>query len=566
MMIHARTRVPERSGSILLTVLVVVALLTLTGMKFYQWSFAEHRATRAAIRQTQTRLNAESATEFIKYLLTEDDSTTYSLGGLSNNPARFQGVLIEESDVAALRSRFSVIAPAINNGVYEGVRFGLEDESSRMNLNALLVADARQPDANIGRTMLMGLPGMTESLADAILDWIDADDTPRTMGAEVDYYSSLNPPYAPQNGPLESLDQLLMVRDMNATLLYGADRNRNGIVDAGENAEQLLVTEGAGQGELNRGWSAYMSVYSAEQNRRADGRAKIDVNQEDLQALETELMEIFSTEQTNFILAYRQGGPYDDQAGTTSAIGAAAGGSTPSSNMGSASGGAAGGASVGGGSAGAASAGSGGTEETAMADAIDIDFEAGGSVPIESILDLVGTKTRVTQKGDTQRTIVETPFPNEPGAMTTFLPLMMDNLTSTAEEVLPGRLNINQAPRVLLEAIPGMPLEIVEQILSVRDFEPAPEVLNRQYETWILVEGLVTLEQMKQLMPLVNAGGDVYRAQIVGYYEAEGPATRLEVLVDNTGVLPEVRWTIDLTPVGVGFPVEILGAEPVEIE
>ncbi len=554
-----KRRLSERRGSILLTVLVVVALLTLTGMKFYEWSFAEHRATRSAIRQTQTRLNAESATEFIKYLLTEDDSTTYSLGGLTNNPTRFQGVLMEDSDAAALRSRFSVLSPAIKNGVYDGVRFGLEDESSRLNLNALLIADARMPDANVGRSMLMGLPGMTESIADAILDWIDADDTPRPMGAEVTYYSALSPPYAPQNGPLESLDQLLLVRDVTATMLYGADRNRNGVIDAGENAEALLATPEASQGELNRGWSAYLSVYSAEQNRRVDGRPKIDVNQEDLQQLEIELMEVFNTEQTNFILAYRQGGPYDETTGSTGTLGSAGtGGSTSPPSSGS--------PTAGSGGAGSGSTDAGGSEETVTADSIEIDFDAGGSVPIETILDLVGTNTRVTQKGDTQRSIVETPFPNEPGAMSTFLPLMMDNLTATAEEVLPGRLNINQAPRVLLESIPGMPLEIVEQILSVRDFEPAPEVLNRQYETWLLVEGLVTLDQMKQLMPLVNAGGDVYRAQIVGYYEAEGPATRLEVLVDNTGVLPEVRWMIDLTPLGVGFPIDILGAEPVENE
>ena len=29
-----------------------------------------------------------------------------------------------------------------------------------------------------GRGILMGLPGMTKRIADAILDWIDADDEP----------------------------------------------------------------------------------------------------------------------------------------------------------------------------------------------------------------------------------------------------------------------------------------------------------------------------------------------------------------------------------------------------
>ena len=37
----------------------------------------------------------------------------------------------------------------------------------------------------------MGLPGMTEDVADAILDWLDTDDEPRELGAEIEYYSGL---------------------------------------------------------------------------------------------------------------------------------------------------------------------------------------------------------------------------------------------------------------------------------------------------------------------------------------------------------------------------------------
>ena len=49
--------------------------------------------------------------------------------------------------------------------------------------------------------MLMGLPGMTDDMADAILDWIDADDTPREQGAESDFYGSLDHGYAPAERP-----------------------------------------------------------------------------------------------------------------------------------------------------------------------------------------------------------------------------------------------------------------------------------------------------------------------------------------------------------------------------
>ena len=58
---------------------------------------------------------------------------------------------------------------------------------------------------------LMAMPGMTDDVADAILDWIDEDDEPREYGAEWDYYAQLQPPYKPKNGPLDTVEELLLV-------------------------------------------------------------------------------------------------------------------------------------------------------------------------------------------------------------------------------------------------------------------------------------------------------------------------------------------------------------------
>ena len=38
-----------------------------------------------------------------------------------------------------------------------------------------------------------------------------------------------NPPYAPRNGPLGSIEELLLVRGVTPALLFGADLNRNGV-------------------------------------------------------------------------------------------------------------------------------------------------------------------------------------------------------------------------------------------------------------------------------------------------------------------------------------------------
>lgn len=52
----------------------------------------------------------------------------------------------------------------------------------------------------------------SRTLTDSIADWIDADSNPRTMGAEREFYLTVDRPDFPHNRPFSSLDDLLLVR------------------------------------------------------------------------------------------------------------------------------------------------------------------------------------------------------------------------------------------------------------------------------------------------------------------------------------------------------------------
>ena len=60
-----------------------------------------------------------------------------------------------------------------------------------------------------------------EELIDALIDWIDADDTERDHGAEGGYYLSKSPPYEIRNAPLIYQEELLLIRGMTKELFYG---------------------------------------------------------------------------------------------------------------------------------------------------------------------------------------------------------------------------------------------------------------------------------------------------------------------------------------------------------
>ncbi len=101
-------------------------------------------------------------------------------GGRYNNAPILQGQLLVDGQVPRDRGRFTVISPNIENGELSGVRFGVQDESARLNLNALVAVE--KAAAGSGRALLMAIPGMTEDSADAILDWLDEDDETRELG------------------------------------------------------------------------------------------------------------------------------------------------------------------------------------------------------------------------------------------------------------------------------------------------------------------------------------------------------------------------------------------------
>jgi hypothetical protein len=135
----------------------------------------------------------------------------------------------------------------------------------------------------------------------------------------------------------------------------------------------------------------------------------------------------------------------------------------------------------------------------------------------------------------------------------------MDNLAVNASPTIPGRLNINQAPRALLAGIPGLTSTAVDQIISNRDVTLGQQRPEQTNETWLLSSQIVDLAQMKKLMALVTTKGSVYRAQVVGFFDAEGPPDRLEVVIDATQNPPVVRRRWELKELGPGYPAEVLG-------
>lgn len=558
----------RRDGSVLLIVLVIIALLSLAAYSFTEIMISEAEATVAFGRDVQARAFADSGIELAASFL--GDPPDASVGNFYHNPELFQGILLQGSEdgVPRSRGRFSLVAPVENDPTGKQIRFGLVNESAKLNLNTLVSAGGNsgnndpaatqdQGDAGSGeeeqtesesdseaRTRLMHLLGMTEEIADAILDFIDEDETERQYGAESSFYTSLNPPYEAKNKPLESLDELLLIRDVTPALLFGIDANRNGLIDASEEAQYGDVISSLGLDESPFGWSAYLTVHSRELNLRSDGTPRIHLNNDSLEDLYDELEEEYGEDEAKFVTAYRLAGPVaqeENGPGTSSSGNNPSGGN---SNAGSSSSG--GSRSVGGPSS--------SSNQSQLKGGLDIS--GGAKVTVNSIYDLIDAEVQIEVDGE--QTTLTSPWSSSPNEMLSYLQDLMDVVSVTDEEIIEGRININQARAEVLLGIPEMTEELVDKMLSSQpvgtDAMPSADSTDLHSTTgWLLIEGLASLETMRSIAPHLTTGGGVYRIQAVGYYDEGGPMARTEAVLDATQNPPRLIFQRDISDLGRGF-------------
>ena len=532
----------RRSGSVLLIVLVVVAMLTLAAYNYTQTMLTELEATTMYGSDVQAREAADSGVEYVATILANRKDP--NLENLIHNPNVFLGKTVSPSARLRGNARFTIIAPVEHDVRGNAIRYGLMDESAKLNLNLL---DRLKLEEEQVQTLLMKLPNMTTEIADAMLDWIDKDDTKRPYGAESAVYEALTPPYKAKNGPLESIDELLLVQGITPALLYGEDANRNGLLDPNENDGNSSPPLDNADGVLDHGWAAYLTAHSREANRRADGTRKIDVNNGLLTELYDSLKDEFGVDAAKFVIAFRISGPKDqppEDTSSTSVASSSTKSQTKQQQQQAIQGltKAIAGATVGGG---------GGTVTRG-----GIDIAKGGQNKVNTLWDLIGSRADVTMDGAKQT--LKSPWPADTSTLPTLLPKLMDALSTTGDEYLEGRINLNQARLEIMKGLPGMDEELANKIVTAQKLDsngqPDLDTIRRHNTAgWLFVDGLVDIWKMRELDPYLTARGSVYRAQVFGFFDGGGPVTRIEAMVDATQIPPRVIFQRDLNDLGHGY-------------
>jgi hypothetical protein len=536
---HRQALAVRREGSVLLIVLVVLLLLSLAAYTFSDVMLVEYEASVLAAREAKTRAFADSGIEIAATILSNRIDMTENL---FHDPTRFQ-LLMEDSTSDRGRGRVSIVSPILGSSGAAPLRFGLASESAKLSLQFAA-------ENEYGRDMLMMLPGMTDELADTLLDWVDEDSEPRDFGAEIDDYLALG--IIPADGAeMHSLDELLVIPGVTAALLYGEDANRNGLLDANENDGENPPFDNA-DGVLDPGWSAYLTVNSRQSNLAMDGSERIYINNSTPTELYEELVEVLDEDQAEFIVAYALFGPSNfdvmsdtEQSALDSGLSAseqaqmAEAANQVAQNLFGASG-----------------------DGSVTIGPNELDASGGKQFTINSFFELIDAEVEAVGQNNTTVTLTS-PWRSDSGSMDTYLPEMLDLLTTTEETVIRGRIDVNQAPFEVLMTIPDMDEATAGSIVSAQltggaGGQLSDPPVSRATHGWLWSEGIMDRETFLQFEKYFTAGGDVYTAQVVGHFDRGGPQTRMQVMLDAGEYPARILFARDLSYLGPAYSPQML--------
>ena len=423
---------PGRRGTVLIVTMWIV--LVLAGLVLVLARAMRVEATCSA--NDSAMLQAQAVEQgAIQYVLTSVDSLQGQAPEDANMPC--EAVRIGQGT-------FWIIRPNYDDRAFA---YGVVGESSKVNLNTA-------PQA-----MLSKLPEMSDELAASIIDWRDSDSTVTPGGAESEYYLLLSSPYQCKNAPLETVEELFLIKDMTRDVLLDEDVNRNGVLDANEDDGEDSEPSDNRDGRLGRGLLPFVTVYSAEPNTDSEGKPRVNVNDSQTQGLSDLLNKNVSADRAAMILRLARRGR-----------------------------------------------------------------------PFQNVLDFY---VRV-------------------GLTASEFQVIADHLTTTADAVLKGLVNVNAAPKEVLACLPGLEDADVSALLSKR----AEPDADRNSLAW--VAQTLTPEKATAVGGILTTRAYQFSADIVSAAGDGRAFKRCRIVVDARSSPPKVIYRQGLTHLGWPLAPELL--------
>ncbi|NTV29634.1 MAG: general secretion pathway protein GspK [Candidatus Omnitrophica bacterium] len=212
-----RSRLTNDSGIVLVLVLWLVAFLSALAFIMGRSAQADVALARYQSARIRTEGYVWSGLNFaLARLKNEFSNDTADTDG--NHQARIASstTILEE---AVGTGSFRLSCPVSTEADEAPATTWFQDEAARLNLNGLTANNCA-----VLKELLLGLgieASMAKEISLSVVDWQDADNIPASgeQDGEDDFYMSQKRPYHSKNRPLESVEELLLVKGMTPGIL-----------------------------------------------------------------------------------------------------------------------------------------------------------------------------------------------------------------------------------------------------------------------------------------------------------------------------------------------------------
>jgi len=427
--------------------------------------------------------------------------------------------------------RFDLVRDAL--GENETIAYGLEDEAAKLNLRTAT------------RDMLLRLEGMDEALVDALEDWQDQDSEPKLNGAENEYYGTLPRPYDCKNEKLSTINEILLVKGFDPSVLFGEDLNGNGLLDPGEDDGDASPPRDNRDGVLDRGLLPFVTIYSSDKNVTADGKDRVDINAADEETLRKAIPDLTDVE-AKAIVAFRKGKEFEhlgDLLNVTEAPPQQQGGQQGEGQR-----------PPDGGQQGTGPQQGGDSQEQGNNQAgtkTDEKSDSGGSDGSASAQSDTDGKGNASQTGSESATAAGkeanrdgkrggeqgSPDPGQaqPAGKKIIGPVRLKQIIDYCKigesEMTDGRININTAPEEVLVALPGVTKELARATIAYRQ---NPSKAFKNIAEWLDAPGM-NESIFIPLSSLITVRSYQFRAKSVARIEGLTAQRTAEAVLDRSG-------------------------------
>lgn len=201
----------DSRGMALLITIMIISLLVVVTFEFAKTMRQNHLAAVNLKNSEQLGAIARSGLNLAVALLTEDGKAS-AFDSLLDDWA-----VVGQSDLSGLFAQGDM-------------ELQITDLSGKLQINSLIKGGGVGPRTKeiLSRLLLSGdfaVEGEAQAneIVDSLVDWLDADDNESDAGAENSYYQSRSPGYSCKNGPVQFVEELLLVKGMTPFILYGGE-------------------------------------------------------------------------------------------------------------------------------------------------------------------------------------------------------------------------------------------------------------------------------------------------------------------------------------------------------